>query len=210
PIQRYVPSFPEKQWPLTAGQLLGHLAGIRNYLESDFGGLPDNLRRYASLTEALDLFAADPLIHEPGTRYAYTTFGYTLLGVAIEGVTGKSFVDALREDVLEPAKMTHTRPDSLYEIIPDRARGYTRVGIGERFTGRPPTGPPRNCELMDSSYKIPGGGLVSTVEDLAAFVIALESGALVKPATFERMSARQQTFDGKETPYGLGWYVDGI
>jgi CubicO group peptidase (beta-lactamase class C family) len=210
PIQRYVPSFPEKPWPLTAVQLLGHLAGVRNYRQDDFGGLPDNTLRYGSSTEALGIFAVDPLIHEPGTSYAYTTFGYTLLGAAMEGASGSSFVDTLRENVLEPAKMHHTRADSLYDVIPGRARGYTRLGVGERFAGRPLTGPPRNCDLMDSSYKIPGGGLVSTVEDLAAFVIALQSGVLVKRETFERMATRQRTRDGKETPYGLGWYVDGI
>jgi len=209
-IQRYVPGFPGKPWPLTAGQLLGHLAGVRNYREDDFGGLPDNTRRYGSLTEALEIFAADPLLHEPGTKYAYTTFGYTLLGAAIEGASGKSFMDALRENVLEPARMLHTRADSLYDVIPGRARGYTRLGVGERFAGRPPSGPPRNCDLMDSSYKIPGGGLVSTVEDLAAFVLALQGGVLVKRETFERMATRQRTRDGQETPYGLGWYVDGI
>jgi len=37
------------------------------------------------------------LLHQPGTKYAYTTFGYTLLGVAIEGASGSSFVDYLRE-----------------------------------------------------------------------------------------------------------------
>src|SRR5262245_59270282 len=104
PIQRYVPSFPEKPWSLTAGQLLGHLAGVRNYREDDFGGLPDNTRRYASLTEALGIFASDPLLQEPGTKYVYTTFGYTLLGAAIEGASGGSFVDTLRANVLEPAK----------------------------------------------------------------------------------------------------------
>ena len=210
PIQRYAPSFPEKPWPITAGQLLGHLGGIRNYLASDFEGQPDNTQRYPRLADALEVFAADPLASEPGTQYGYTTFGYTLLGVALEGASGKSFVDLLRETIFEPAGMTHTRADSLYDVIPGRARGYTRLGVGEKFTGRAPTGPPRNCDLMDSSYKLPGGGLVSTVEDLAAFVIALERGALVQPATFARMATRQRTRSGEETPYGLGWYVDGI
>ncbi len=63
---------------------------------------------------------------------------------------------------------------------------------------------------MDSSYKIPGGGLVSTAEDLARFAIAVQSGVLIKQATFAQMSQNQKTRDGRETGYGYGWYIDGI
>ncbi len=68
----------------------------------------------------------------------------------------------------------------------------------------------RNAALADTSYKIPAGGLVSTVEDLANFAIAVQNGVLVKKETFEHMSRPQKTPDGKETPYGLGWFIDGI
>ena len=61
--------------------------------------------------------------------------------------------------------------------------------------------------LMDSSYKIPGGGLVSTAEDLARFAIAVQNGVLIKPETFEQMTKNQKTRDGQVTGYGYGWYV---
>jgi serine beta-lactamase-like protein LACTB, mitochondrial len=209
-IQTYVPTFPEKSGPITARLLLGHLAGIRNYLRSDFSGQPENARYYSRLTDALEIFRNDPLDAEPGTRYSYTTFGYALLGVAIEGASGQTYGDYMRENVFGPAHMLQTRTDSVYDIIPNRARGYTRLGVGESFSGRFPTGDVRNSDFMDSSYKLPGGGLVSTVEDLAAFAIAVQSGVLVAPETFERMVTRQRTTAGEDTPYGLGWYVDGI
>jgi serine beta-lactamase-like protein LACTB, mitochondrial len=62
---------------------------------------------------------------------------------------------------------------------------------------------------MDSSYKIPGGGLLSTAEDLARFAIAVQNGVLIKPETFAAMSQSQKTRDGNETGYGYGWYVGG-
>ena len=68
----------------------------------------------------------------------------------------------------------------------------------------------RNADLADTSYKIPAGGLVSTVEDLANFAIAVQNGVLIKKQTFEQMSTAQKTRDGKVTAYGLGWYIDGV
>jgi CubicO group peptidase (beta-lactamase class C family) len=65
----------------------------------------------------------------------------------------------------------------------------------------------QNSGLADTSVKIPGGGLVSTVEDLARFAIAMQTGKLVKKETLDRMWIRQKTRDGQEINYGLGWVV---
>ncbi|MBI1788385.1 MAG: beta-lactamase family protein, partial [Acidobacteria bacterium] len=75
PIQRYVPSFPEKPWPVTVRQLLGHLGGVRHY-----SGLPevDSTRHYTELAAAFHVFRDDPLLAEPGTKYSYTTYGFNL------------------------------------------------------------------------------------------------------------------------------------
>jgi serine beta-lactamase-like protein LACTB len=197
PVQKYAPSFPIKAFPITTRQLLAHLSGVRGYRR----GEGERTYHYESLTDALAVFKDDPLEHEPGTKYAYTTFGYTLLGVVIEGASGMSYPEYLRERILKPAGMLHTQVDDIYLIIPNRARGYSPRVYGE-FNGNW-----RNPALMDSSYKIPGGGLVSTVEDLARFGMAVQNGVLIKPETFEQMSRNQKTRDGQETGYGYGWYV---
>jgi CubicO group peptidase (beta-lactamase class C family) len=197
PVQKYVPSFPIKKFPVTTRQLLAHLSGIRNYKR----GEGERTNRYNTLTEALSIFEDDPLDFEPGTRFGYTTFGYTLLGAVIEGASGMTFVDYLRDNIFKPAGMQHTQVDDLFAIIPNRARGYSPRVFGQ-FDGNY-----RNPYLMDSSYKIPGGGLVSTAEDLARFAIAVQNGVLIKPETFAEMSKSQKTRDGRETGYGYGWYV---
>lgn len=200
PIQKYVPTFPTKPWPITTRQLLGHLSGIRNYRANE----DLSTRFYSSLTEALSIFKDDPLDFEPGTKYSYTTYGYTLLGTVIEGASGMSYADYMRENVFKPAKMNHTQADNVHDIIPNRARGYHPKVYG-KFDGNL-----RNADLADTSYKIPAGGLVSTVEDLANFAIAVQNGVLIKKETFEQMSTPQKTRDGKTTRYGLGWYIDGV
>jgi serine beta-lactamase-like protein LACTB, mitochondrial len=197
PIQKYAPAFPAKAQPITTRQLLGHLGGIRHYKP----GEEERTNRYESLTAALDVFKDDPLVAEPGARFTYTTFGYTLLGVVIEGASGTKFSEYMREHVFGPAGMTHTRTDDLSDIVPNRGRGYSPKVYG-RFDGEW-----KNAALMDPSYKIPGGGLLSTAEDLARFAIALQSGGLLGPASLRQMSTIQRTRDGAETGYGLGWYV---
>jgi serine beta-lactamase-like protein LACTB, mitochondrial len=199
PVQKYVPSFPTKAFPITARQLLTHLSGIRHYKP----GEGEYTNRYASLTEALSIFKGDPLEHEPGTRYTYSTFGYTLLGAVIEGASGMTFTDYMREHIFKPAGMQHTQVDDLYVLIANRARGYRPREYGQ-FNGNV-----RNQALMDSSYKIPGGGFVSTAQDLARFAIAVQGNVLIKQETFEQMTKSQKTRDGKETGYGYGWYIDG-
>jgi CubicO group peptidase (beta-lactamase class C family) len=195
PVQKYCAAFPEKQWPVTTRQVLGHLSGIRHYKsDEEF----NSTRHYESITDALSMFKDDPLLHEPGAKYTYTTFGYSVLGCEVEGASGRKFADYVRENIFLPAGMDTIRVDSVAEIIPNRAQGYRRTEKGELL----------NSPLADNSYKVPGGGFVSTVEDLARFAVAVQSNKLLRRETLEQMFTRQKTNDGKETGYGLGWGVN--
>ncbi|HYO90827.1 MAG TPA: serine hydrolase domain-containing protein, partial [Pyrinomonadaceae bacterium] len=194
PVQKYCPQFPQKQWPINARQLLSHLSGVRHYHADE----DERTHHYASLTEALGIFKDDALQHEPGTKMTYTTYGYTLLGCVIEGASGISYADYVRENVFKPAGMNTARTDDIFDIIPNRAQGY----------GKTTGGALRNRALDDTSYKIPGGGLCASVEDLAKFAVAVQNGTLVKQETFTQMTTRQKTRDGKEINYGLGWSID--
>jgi CubicO group peptidase (beta-lactamase class C family) len=192
PIRRYVPAFPEKPWPITARQLLAHLAGIRHYAPGEHF---EATRQYASVLESLDVFKNDPLVHEPGTAYLYSSYGYSLLGAAIEAVSGMRFVDYLRENIFRPAGMETVRDDDARVLIPNRAQGYVRTAAGEL----------RNALPADTSYKIPGGGLIGTAADVARFAAALEGGALLRAETLATMLTRQRTKGGRTLGYGLGW-----
>jgi CubicO group peptidase (beta-lactamase class C family) len=192
PVQKYVPSFPAKPWPITARQLLAHMSGIRHYRSDEE---VDSTRHYTNLLDPLRAFAADPLLFEPGTGYSYSTYGYGLLGAVVEAASGMRFLDRLRASVFAPAGMEHTGADDVFQIVPHRAHGYRRTLDGRI----------ENCALVDTSSKIPGGGLLSTAGDLILFAGALERGDLVKAATRDSMFAPQLMRDGRPVPYGLGW-----
>lgn len=196
PVQRYVPSFPVKRWPITVRQLAGHLSGIRHYRGDEFL----ISRPYPTVAEGLTIFADDTLLFEPGTRYSYSSHAYNLLSAVIEGAAGKPFLAVMAEEVFRPLGLRQTGPDHVDSIVPFRARWYS---------GAP--GLLRNARYVDNSYKWAGGGVLSTTEDLVRFGQALLDGRLLERGTLDTLWTSLTLRDGSATNYGLGWgtRVDG-
>jgi len=198
PIQKYCPTFPVKKWPITTRELLGHLAGIRHYEGKEF----ESTVHYHSTADGMIIFKNDSLVSPPGQKFNYSTYGYTVVGCLMEGASGEKYPEYMAEHVFRPAGMAHTFVDD-FAIVPHRARGYSKDDEGNV----------RNAGLTDSSYKIPGGGFLSSPEDLVNFADAVMENRLLKPQTVQVMWTSQKTHDGKETQYGLGWGIadlDGI
>lgn len=192
PIQKYIPSFPKKKYTITTRQLLGHLSGVRHYTgEDEF-----NMKPFKSLTDGLEFFKDDSLMHKPEAQFTYTTYGYVLLGVIVEAASGMSFIDYLKENIFKRAGMIQTYADEPMEIIHQRSRFYDVID-GKLY----------NARYINSSFRWPGGGLLSTSEDLARFAMALKSGRLVKQETLQQMTTSLRTSTGQLTNYGLGWIV---
>jgi len=197
PVQNYCPAFPQKEWPITTRQLLGHLGGIRHY-RGDSQDDPEvgNTKHFDDgITAGLKFFANDPLVAKPGTKFSYSTQGFTLAGCAIEGASGEKYVDFLRKNVFVPAGMTNTVADDRYAIIPFRTRFYHKDKSGRVV----------NADFLDSSYKIPGGGWLSSAEDMAQFEVAILRDQLINRATRDVMWTPQRTAAGSKNDYALGW-----
>ncbi|HEX8765922.1 MAG TPA: serine hydrolase domain-containing protein, partial [Candidatus Acidoferrum sp.] len=198
PVQKYCPEFPQKEWPISTRQLLAHLGGIRHYSPDGKGDVPeDSARHFSSMQESLQLFANDPLVAKPGTKFNYSTYGYTVIGCALEGAGSEKFVEYLHKNVFEPAGMDQTRDDDFFTVIPHRTRWYHKDKSGIV----------RNAGVLDSSYKIPGGGIISSADDMAKFEAAILGDKLLKRSTRDLMWTSLKTTDGKETGYGLGWGI---
>jgi serine beta-lactamase-like protein LACTB, mitochondrial len=189
-IQTWLPNFPRKQWPVTPRLLLGHLAGIRSYRGKEL----DSTIYYSNRLEPLKLFADDPLVAEPGTRYVYSSYGYNILGAIVETVAAQPFMTYLQEKVLRPAAASSIVADDTFAIIPNRVRGYQLA-----------EGKLENCGLTDTSNKIPGGGLLGTAQDIVRFALALSRGRLLKAESLDAMYQPMKLKDGKQQGYGMGW-----
>ncbi len=194
PVQRYVPTFPEKEYPITTRQLAGHIAGVRHYRGNESVG--EGQRHYNDVVHALSIFGEDPLLFEPGTQYSYSSYGWNLISAVVQGATEERFLDYIQREVFDPLGMNHTHADDPRWIIPDRTRFYSVSD--DRVI---------NAPFVDNSYKWAGGGFISSVEDLVRFGSAhLEPGFL--PAEgLELLFTSQRLTSGEETGYGVGWSV---
>ena len=193
PIQQYVPSFPEKKHPITTRQLGGHLGGIRHY-QGDENFIRDP---YPTVLDGLSIFADDPLLHEPGTAFAYTSYGFNLLSAVVEGAAQKPFLDYMREAVFGPLGLRDTVADFVTPIIPGRTSYYVRDDAGRVV----------NAPWVNNSYKWAGGGFLSTTEDILAFANAHLDDEFLSEASRKLLFTEQETRDGEGVGYGLGWFI---
>lgn len=194
-IQTYVPEFPEKPWPVTLRQIMGHTAGIR----SDSGDEGPLFGTHCDRpVDALPAFAGNDLRFEPGTQYNYSRYGFILVSAAIESAGGSPFLAFMQKQVFDPLGMNETIPDSV-EASPERATPYF-----PRFAADPRYGPDLMRDLDLSCYA--GGGMfLSTPSDLVRFVHGVNSGKLLKRETVQLLQTSQRLASGEETNYGLGW-----
>jgi len=198
PIQTYVPEWPNKVHDITLRQLAGHLAGIRHYKDLEFM----SQKKYKSVAEGLDIFKEDPLINEPGTEYAYSSYGWNLIAAAMESAAKQAgttkaqanFISIIQNEVFGPLQMTHTQADYADKDIPNRTSFYQmREGV------------PIEAPYVDNSYKWAGGGFIGTTEDLCKFGQAHMTSGYLSQETLDLWMKSQQTTDGKDTNYGIGW-----
>jgi CubicO group peptidase (beta-lactamase class C family) len=201
-VRSYVPEFPEKPWPITARQLLCHQGGVVHYTNGKVVRTKtqyDRVHPFADSVVALDMFKESDLVAEPGTTFSYTTHGYMLLGAVVQRAGEAPFAEQVRRRIAEPARMTTFQPDYQWVEIPHRAVGYRKLGDA--------VSPTTNTDV---SWKLPGGGFISTVGDLARFTTALMDDTLLPAEARERMWTNQERRDGKSTGYGLGFGVSVV
>src|ERR1700676_1494539 len=197
PVQKYCPACPQKPWPITTRQAMGHLSGIRHY-KSGSQDDPEvgNSKHFENPIQAgLDFFKNDALLSEPGKQFHYSTQGYTLVGCVIEGASGATYVDFMRQNIFGPSSMENTQVDNRFAVIPYRTRFYQKTESGTV----------QNADFLDSSYKIPGGGWLSSAEDMARFEVAILNDKLIRRDTRDLMWTPLKPSDGLTEAYGLGW-----
>jgi serine beta-lactamase-like protein LACTB len=191
-VRRYAPTFPRKRHPITIRQLGGHLGGIRHYE----GREALSRKHYRSVTASLQIFKDDPLVAVPGTRFAYSSYGFNLLGAAVEGAAGRPFAAVVADTTLSPLGMTRTRLDG---GGPPRGRArFYEVTSRRKAVAAPP---------VDLSNRYPAGGFLTTAEDLARFGSGITDPAFLTPQMQELLFSSQRTTGGQATRYGFGFEV---
>jgi serine beta-lactamase-like protein LACTB len=199
-IQKDVPAFPKKQWPVTLRQLMGHVSGVPN----DEGDEAPLMTRCERTLDGLKLenFAQRPLRFEPGTKSGYSTYGWVLVSAAVEAAAGEPFFAYMRSQVFEPLGMSDTRAENWVEQIPNRAGFYhPRFAADTRYG-------PESAREGDHSCWAGALAFLSTPSDLVRFGIAINSGKLLQPATVRTLQTPQVLASDEQTRFGLGWELE--
>ena len=200
-VRQYVPEFPDPGQRITVRHLLCHQGGIVHYFNGPVLRTErayDDPHPFANVVTALDNFKESPLVALPGEKYSYTTHGYMLLAAVIERAGGQPFAEQVHERIAKPLGLGTLQPDYQWIDIPHRTKGYRGLfGVAVDSTD------------TDVSWKLGGGGFISTIGDMATVAAAVAQGRLLKPESWEAVSTPQRTNSGEVTEYGLGFTVTG-
>jgi CubicO group peptidase (beta-lactamase class C family) len=159
-----------------------------------------------------------PLDFEPGTRHAYSNFGYCVLGRVIEQISGLNYARCVRERVLAPIGITRMQVGASLRPAEGEVRYYTPKDEQGRsvFPDTAPTVPEPYgtfcLEALDAH-----GGWIASATDLARFAAALDNPAhcpLLKPETLRTMYepppapvSRRKDGTLEAAYYACGWMV---
>ncbi len=165
-LSKYLDIYPKETGDkITIKMLLEMKAGLGDYLNDPAYG--QNIRNIKTVNDYLDIIKNEPLLFDPGTGQEYSNSGYVVLGGIIEKVTGKSYVDNLKERFIEPLGMTNTHYLLIGETVPNMSNG-TRISFsGNKINSKFPEQPS------------PAGGMYSNARDLLKFDQSLRKTGLI-------------------------------
>jgi CubicO group peptidase (beta-lactamase class C family) len=192
PLGKYLTDYPNKDVAskVTIEQLLSHTGGTGDIFGPDFEKHRLELK---TLQDYVNLYGARAPQYEPGSRWQYSNYGFLLLGVLIEKVSGQSYYDYVRDHIFKPAGMTGTASEPEEQAVPDRSIGYTKLG-GASLSPNTDTLPYRGTSA---------GGGYSTVEDLMRFATSLESHKLLDSQFTELLTTGKVDTGGGKYAYGF-------
>ncbi|HKP47481.1 MAG TPA: serine hydrolase [Pyrinomonadaceae bacterium] len=192
PLTKFFPQFPAYASKIKVRNLLTHTSGLVDAINPRWfkpGYEPTS-------NELLKMMVSEPSNSFPaGEKFEYNNGGYVLLALIVEKVSGESFPKFMKENVFKPLGMDHT-------IIWDE----TKPKLNNLAPSYAPSG--NSFKPIDyvSDVSLYGPkGVVTTLNDLAKWIVALEEGKLVSANTLQKAYVPFKLNDGTESPYGFGW-----
>ena len=196
-IQKYIKDFPSKGYTITIENLLTNTSGIKDYL-SEISN-PSKQKETYTPKDGVDYIKDEPLNFKPSCDYRYSNSNFYLLGYIIEIVTGKTFENYLKENVLDKADLRNTFYIHPETNIPDMPQGYSK------FDGKIEKATPQEVTIMYSA-----GALISNADDIYKWHRALYNQQLVKKETLEKATTPFKFDNSTFSQYAYGWFVKNI
>ena len=174
PFCNYLANCPPAWQPITIKQLLTMTHGIPNVSSLDLGAL----RAFpVGWDQWMEATSKKPLEFKPGEKFMYLGAGYTLLGLIIERISGKTYGEFLQENIFGPLGMKNSGHEDPSRILKGRATGYRQL----------PGDPITNLQYREMIRMYASGGVYSTTEDLLLWDQALYTEKLLSKRSIEEM-----------------------
>eukprot|EP01084_Bolivina_argentea_P204894 349980_1 len=159
----------EYMYNITLIHLISHQSGIRFYnTENEWRWMLLGISNNTNYTNYLKIFGNDSLIFEPGNGYEYTSYGYIILAILIEKISGETFYDFMKTTILNPLQLYNTIDNNLdkdeYEIAMQYQRQCDMISSGYSELS--------SCYFQlpfESNQPLIVGGFWSNAADIATF-----------------------------------------
>lgn len=183
--------------------LLNHTTGIFDFQNDaedwDNAFLTSGPDHHWSQEDTLPFFLDKPLHFEPGSNYSYSNSNYILAALIIESASGEALHTAIRNRVIEPLGLTHTLHGNEAEGVPGMVHGYFD-NEGEKF----------DSYLWYNHFGLADGGIQTTAEDLAKFIVGLLTSNAVLDDAMRAEMLQPSLLGTPPSQYGLGISIRAI
>jgi len=195
-ITKFIEDYPTHGHKITVHHLLTHTSGIKSY--TGIEEFQKIWRLDHSPTELIDVFKNKPMDFAPGEEWSYNNSAYFLLGYIIELTSGMTYEEYLDKNIFQPLGMKNSYYGSMSRIIKNRATGYDKK---DDYV---------HAEYLSLTLPYAAGSIMSTVEDLFIWQMALQAGKVIKKESLDLAYTNYTLNNGKLINYGYGWGINEI
>lgn len=206
PISKYISDIPKDWEVITIKQLLSNVSGLPNNINEK-----EQVLGNGTEAENWKIVKSLPMEFPPGERFSYNQTGYLILGKIITKLSGQHFTDFIRERQFSRVNMVSTDFGDSNDIIPNNAGSYSTItNVDGKWV--------YDGVLHHSFGTFPlffrtATGIYSTAEDLANWLISLQTGKLLKSqGSIEQMFETTKLNNGQiggfnklTNGFALGW-----
>ena len=208
PVERYLPDFAsvKQRRPGADAVTFRHLASHTAGLEREPFNVREMVRGPIDLWEQRVVQSLENTSYDsvPGARYQYSNIGFGALGLALARAAGRPFMELVRTEVFDPLGMT----GSSFVVVGGALESRLATGYANRRDGTVDAETPAR-EHDGRGYKVPNGGVYSTVADLGRLLGAVAGvpGLRILSEGSRREMISVQTPEREDRGYGLGFSV---
>jgi len=183
---------------MTLRQVLSHTSGISR--DGDDSGFWSLYHSFPTKEDLKQFFATSNAVIENNTYYKYTNFGYSLLGLLIEELTGESYIDYIQKNLFDKLGLSHIYME--FDANKKNITGHAHKSHIGRFT------------TLEKDFKAnglaPAGGICATTESMCKFYKNLFDNTLLSDESKKEMFRVQADIQKTSANYGLGFRLIDI